>query len=402
MKKNLLFSAAVYALTAGNALAESTPVPSPPVKLELGGYMTWYGSYANQKRSALVDAYGVNTPVPVGEYNAFDVMGNAEIYFSGKAELDNGMTIGVMVQLEAGTDPSTSSKTIDETYLTLDTKIGRFIAGNVKNTAYQMAVRAPDVSTIGLQDSDYDRLIVVPYGFSAYNSTYPLFDDISTKVSYITPTIAGFTAGISLMPGNGTSGQDNNNLLFPSTSSKLARSFKQGFTAVGLYETQIGGFNLSSSLTYASYKPNPTSVENIGGTEVFVRGTSKTIKEYAGGLNFGAGNWTIGGSYRYVDAPKSSLIALDKDMTGYAWDAGVSYSFGPFETSLNYLHSRKNTMTFDGKDEYNLYQFAGNYRLGAGVDTFINIGYVEYEAADKTRGKSNEGLAVSTGMHLSF
>ncbi len=402
MKKILLSAAALSVLTAGAAQAED-PVPASPVKLELGGFMTWYGSYANQKRATLVDATGAGTLVPINEYNAFDIMGNAEIYFSGKAELDNGMTVGVMVQLEAGTDPATSSKSIDETYLTLDTKAGRFIVGNVKSTAAQMSVLAPTVSTIGQQDSDWSRMITVPYGFSAYSSAYSLVDDISTKISYITPTFNGFTAGFSVMPGNDSKGQDDNNLLFPISGKAIHRDFKQAFSAVGLYEGEIGGFDISSSISYSSYKPNPLSLGSINGTDVIIREPVKTIKEYAGGLNIGMGNWVVGGSYRYVDAAKTSVAVMQDDATGYMWDAGVSYSFGPFETSLNYLHSRKNNYAFDGKDEYNLYQIAGNYKLGAGVDTFINVAYVEYESADKNvRGKSNEGLAVATGMNLSF
>ena len=170
-----------------------------------------------------------------------------------------------------------------------------------------------------------------------------------------------------------------------------------------MYEGEIGGFDISSSVSYSSYKPNPLSLGSINGTDVIIREPVKTIKEYAGGLNIGMGNWVVGGSYRYVDAAKTSVAVMQDDATGYMWDAGVSYSFGPFETSLNYLHSRKNNYAFDGKDEYNLYQIAGNYKLGAGVDTFINVAYVEYESADKNvRGKSNEGLAVATGMNLSF
>ncbi len=400
MKKIPLSAVTLCLLTANTAAAEVS-LSAPPVRLEVGGYMTWYGAYANQKRDTLV-ASEAGIPVPVGKYNVFDVIGNAEIYFSGKAELNNGIVIGAMVQLEAGTEPSTSSKTIDESYMTVDSKIGRIIVGNVKNVAQQMSVTAPDFSTVGLQDSDYDHLIIAPAGFEFYDATFPLFDDISTKISYITPTVAGFTAGFSFMPGNSTKGQDNNNLLFATEKVPLNRKFKDGFVALGLYEKNFGAFNIASSVSFASYKPYASFVENVGGTETFVREKAKSIREYAGGLNIGAGNWTVGGSYRYTDASKSSVDVLNDDLTGYAWDAGISYSFGPVETGINYLRAAKNNIAFNGDDVYSLYQFAGNYQLGAGVDTFINIGYVEYESADKTRGKSNEGLAVSTGMSLSF
>ena len=50
-----------------------------------------------------------------------------------------------------------------------------------------------------------------------------------------------------------------------------------------------------------------------------LREKTKSVKEYAGGLNIGSGNWNFGGSYRYVDAPKSSVAVLDNDLNGYAW-----------------------------------------------------------------------------------
>lgn len=400
MKKTVLSAALASVMAASTALAE-TQVPPAPIQLGLGGYVTWYGAYVNQKRDTLV-ASELGTPFPIGKYNNFDVIGNAEIYFSGKARLNNGIVVGAMVQLEAGTDPSTASKTIDESYMTVDSSLGRIIIGNVKNVAYQMSVTAPDFSTIGLQDSDYNQLIIPPDGFTMHSATYPLFDDISTKISYITPTFAGFTAGVSFLPGNSTKGQDNNNLLFPTDSVPLNRKFKDGLVAVGLYEQNFGAFNIASSVSFTTYKPFVATFEDNGGNISLLREKTKSVKEYAAGLNIGSGNWNFGGSYRYVDAPKSSVAVLDNDLNGYAWDAGISYSFGPVETSLNYFHSSKSNYAFDGDDEYNLYQLAGNYQLGAGVGTFVNVGYVEYESADKSRGKSNEGLAVSTGFNLSF
>lgn len=401
MKKTLLPLAAFLALsgaapTASAQEARKQPAePSSPIQLELGGYMNWYGTYANQKRSTLVNFAGTDMLVPIGKYNSFDVMGSAEIYFSGSTVLDNGMKIGAMVQLRAGTDPDTDTNAVDQTYVTVDSGIGRIIVGNVKNVAYQMAVTSPNVSTIGVQETDFDRMVIMPAGFNHYDATYATFDDVSTKVSYITPTFAGFTAAVSLLPGNNTKGQDSNNLLFPISGNSKERTFRNGFVGVGLYQGDFGRFNLDASLSYASYKPNFTFADPL--TNTFFQPGSKRIQEYAGGINVGMGNWTVGGSYRYVDAP------LDmREFEGHVWDAGVSYVFGPVETSVNYLQSRVNNVRQQGKDEFSMYQVAGKYKLGAGVDTFVNVAYVEYDSADRARGRSNEGVAVATGMSLTF
>lgn len=398
MKKTLLPLAAFLALSGAASAQEARKQPaepSLPIQLELGGYMNWYGTYANQKRSTLVNFAGTNMLVPIGKYNSFDVMGSAEIYFSGSTTLNNGIKVGAMVQLRAGTDPDTDTNAVDQTYLTVDSAIGRIIVGNVKNVAYQMAVTSPDVSTVGVQETDFTRMIITPADFNFYDATYARFDDVSTKVSYITPTLAGFTAAVSVMPGNNKKGQDSNNLLFPISGNSKERTFRNGFVGVGLYQGDFGRFNLDASLSYASYKPNFIFADPV--TNTFFRPDSKRIQEYAGGINIGMGNWTAGGSYRYVDAPRDM-----REFEGYVWDAGVSYMFGPVETSVNYMQSRVNNISQQGRDEFNMYQIAGKYRLGAGVDTFVNIAYVEYDSADRARGWSNEGVAVATGMSLAF
>lgn len=411
MKKTIITTAAALALsfTATTASAQSSssgnrpsappPPASDPVELKVGGFMTWYATYADQRKSTtlgLIDNAGVATPYRIGRYNTFDIMGNAEIYFSGTTTLDNGLKIGAMVQLEAGTDADTWSKVIDESYMTVDSVIGRVIVGNVKNVSNQMAITAPDVSTIGLQETDFTRMVAVPNGFNfLWDATYATWDDTSTKLSYITPTFAGFTAGVSLMPGNRMLGTDADNLLISETYG--IRDFKNGIVSVALYEADMGAVKLATSLSYGTYKPLRVA---LGPFEYGQVGSSN-IQDYAAGLNIGIGNFTIGGSYRYVDTKRE-----DRNLGGYVWDAGVSFTAGPVETSVNFIQARNNNTTANVtrvlKDEFNLFQVAGKYKMGAGIDTFINIGYVEYQSATHLNTNSNRGVAVATGMNLSF
>lgn len=72
-----LSTAFPFAAAAQTATVEAF---DQPVELQLGGYMTWYGTYTNQKRTTLKQT-GPASATPIGEYNNFDLMGNAEIYF---------------------------------------------------------------------------------------------------------------------------------------------------------------------------------------------------------------------------------------------------------------------------------------------------------------------------------
>lgn len=397
MKKILLSTTVLLAFAAATPAAAQTKAQAAettdqPIELKLGGFMTWYGTYANQQRTTLVTNRGV--PTAIGQYNNVDLIGNAEIYFSGSATLSNDMKIGVMVQLEAGTDSDTSDHVVDETYMTLDTKAGRFIAGNVKNVSNQMAVVAPDASTLGLQETDFRRVIMAPAGFSYNKASYAVLDDISTKISYITPMMNGFTLGVSLMPGNKVKGKDADNLLIPNDGVKL---FKNGFDAVALYQYDFGSFNVAASGSYTIYKPNMRANGNTA--------QEKNINEYGGGLNINAGNLTVGGSYHYVNMSRDVAEFMNpfaNIANGSSWDFGVTYAAGPYEFGLSYFQSRADSLTDDGKDNFTLYEASVKYKIISGVEAFIDMGYLDFNSASSNRGLSNKGFATAVGMNLYF
>ena len=398
MKKHLLYAALISATTVLSfpAFAQTKATVETfdqPIELQLGGYMTWYGTYGNQRQTTLTAPAAAG--LTVDKYNNFDLMGDAEIYFSGKTKLQNDIEIGAMIQLKAGTDSSTSDHVIDETYMTVDSKIGRVIAGNTKNVSKQMSVLAPSASSIGVQETDFRRIIVVPAGFAYNKATYALLDDVSTKLSYVTPTFADLTFGISLMPGNKTKGKDSNDLLVPNDGIKL---FKYGIDAAALYEHDFDGFNIEAGATYTVYKPNLHA--NGDPAE------ETNIKEYGGGLNIGIGNWTIGGSYHYTDMSMETAAFMNpfaKVARGAAWDAGVKFTAGPFETSATVLQSRADSLAVEGKkDIYTQYQLSGRYTIVKGINAFMDLAYMNFRSASEDRSLSNKGPAVAIGMNLYF
>lgn len=396
MKKYLLSAVFLTASFPFTAAAQTATVEAfdQPVELQLGGYMTWYGTYTNQKRTTLKQT-GPASEMPIGEYNNFDLMGDAEIYFSGSTTLRNDVKISVMIQLEAGTDSDTSDQTIDETYMMVDSKIGRIIAGNVKNVSNQMSVTSPNVSTLGVQETDFRRVLIAPAGFSYNKATYAVLDDISTKLSYITPTVSGFTAGISLMPGNKKKGKDADNLLIPSGGIKL---FKYGTDAAALFRHDFGSFDLEASTSYTVYKPNLRANGEWA--------KEKNINEYGAGLNIGFGNWSVGGSYHYTNISRETAEFLNPYANvakGNSWDAGVKFSAGPFAASANVFQSRADSLTVDGKkDIFSMYQLSAQYKILAGIDLFADLAYLDFKSASDERGLSNKGPAAAIGMNLNF
>ncbi len=408
MKKLLIASSfliSTFALTPPSQAQQTATVEvfDQPIELQLGGYMTWYTTYANQKKTTAILESDRVTLRPIGSYNNVDVMGDAEIYFSGSTTLRNGVKIGAMIQLEAGTDSDTSNHTIDETYMTVDSGIGRVIVGNVKNVSNQMSVTSPTVSTLGLQETDFRRLLVGPGNFAYNKATYALLDDISTKLSYITPTFSGFTFGISLMPGNKKKGKDSDDLLIPNDGIKL---FRYGVDTTALFQHDFGKFNIEASASYTMYKPNlrANAPENPGMNLAFAE--EKNINEYGAGLNIGFGNWSVGGSYHYTNLSEITGLFLNPYANvakGSSWDFGVEYTAGPFGVSANVFQSRAESLLVnDKKDIYSVYLVSGQYKILAGVDAFIDIAYLDFDSASRNPAASNKGPAVAIGMNLNF
>lgn len=385
------------------ALALFRPAESfaaPAVELRLGGYMMFYGAFAGQKKTTAVPAQITYPPLAartktVGDYNKADLMGDAEIWFSGEHAFDGERKIAAMVQLKGGTDSGTSTHVIDQTYMTFDSEIGRIVAGNVKNASNMMAVRSPTVSPIGFQETDFTRMIAVPALFAYNKATYATLDDISTKLVYITPEIGGFSLGVALMPGNKVKGRDADNLLIPTDGMKI---FKRGADATALYTRKFGKVRTDVSASLSVYKPN-FAANGIADAE-------KNVNEYGAGAVFAVENWSFGGSYHFINSPKSVAQAAAAVQTmgahGASWETGVKYEKGKFAASANFMRSRADSFTADGKDVYTQCQISARYAFADGVDGFIDAARLRFDAAGSDPARSNKGTAVALGVNLTF
>lgn len=349
-----------------------------PVELSLGGYMRWYGTYAN-----FFDVENMPN-LKHGRYNVFDVMGDGEIYFQGETTLDGDLKLGVMAQLKVGTEPD---KVFDEVYLTIESNIGRFQIGNVKNTAYQMSVESPTVSFMGVQESSYNRFGIFGALGKSAEATYATWDDISTKLNYISPSVNGLSIGLSLMPSNNSAGEDN-------TIFSNNRVFQYGMSATALYQQRFGNEDewlLSASASYAHYKPRDS-----------FSGTHRPIRDISFGVNVGYGNITVGGSVKRELSPFNTSVIGENfsNAQGYVYDAGVSYDNGLYGISMNYIGAKtRDTALNSENNTSDLVVAAAKYRIGAGVNLFMDVSYAQI---DKASGEKAKGIASAAGFDVVF
>ncbi|OJX68143.1 porin [Magnetospirillum sp. 64-120] len=390
MKKILVASTALVAagmITAGSASA------SEKIKLNLGGYSKWWVVGAWQD-----DAYEAGLGAGSSSPNSVDVKGENEVWFGGSTTLDNGLQVGIDMQLRAGgtTDSSnstasgnTNSDTIDESYVWISGGFGKVIVGTENNGTYLLHVTAPDAAgnwnEAGVITGN--QAIAKPTAVSALpggNTTAILTDGDSEKVTYVAPSFYGLTLGATYVPNTN---EDNQNVWGNGNSTTNAAAEIYGVGA--LYANTFGGVGVKVSAGWVTYD---------------VSAATDRSQEVAFGTQLSYAGFTLGGSYRDV-----SQNAANADVTassGYGWDVGLQYATGPYAVSLAYFNSKVAGGNTAGEDEITAYQLSGKYNMGAGVDVLASVGHIEYDDEANTNGTSttteNEGWTVMTGLSLSF
>ncbi|CAA7621868.1 porin [Magnetospirillum sp. UT-4] len=382
MKKVLIASTALVAaglMTAGPAAA------SEKIKLNLGGFSKWWVVGAWQD--------GVYEAGTGTEYSNVDIKGDNEIYFSGSTKLDNGIEVGIQVEMEAG--GGDTGDQIDESYVWIGTGFGKFIVGSENNGIYLLHNTAPDAAgnwneggvMTGGNAIAKPTNVTLPGLANAGLTTAPVTSNDTEKLTYVAPTFYGLTVGGSYVP-NATSEDDR----APTAAVDM-------FGVAALYANTFGGVGVKVDAGFAwadTSKSTETNYEWVAGAQL----------SYAG--------FTLGGSYRQViENQKGTSATLTNannataSLDGYVWDIGLMYATGPYAISLAYITSEVDgAIATSDSDEVTAYQLSGKYNLGAGVDVLASIGHVEYvdEVAVTATGDAdhNEGWTVMTGLSLAF
>lgn len=351
MKKILIATSALVAVAvAGQAQA------SEKIKLSVGGYMEQWAGIASQD-----DGHD--------NINAFQ--SDTEVYFSGSTTLDNGIEVGAMIQLEG----ETSGDQIDEQYLYVNGSFGQFRMGEGDGAAASMGMTAPAVGPVGVNDGDLSNWVQIP---AMPDTVWDAGDD--PKVTYYTPIMGGFRAGVSYTDSSDAKNDGPGNDTGQNTTGGMP------VVSVGLeYNGDFDGFSLGLSAVG----------EHQGDGEW-----------YSFGTNVGFGNFTVGGSYG-VKADdygiKGGATKLADDTTGF--DIGVAYKMDAASISLSYANG--DIVTNDAGaastgSEIDTVDLGLAYALGAGVDWKTSIFWFNND--DKAAGGAgdNDGFGAVTGIKLSF
>lgn len=428
MKKQLM---ATTALVAGGLIA-GVAQAAEPIKLTLGGYVTTGLTVRSQDNvataagaddrnyttAATTNAAGATVNVPTTtDLGTTDQFWEAEVWFVGETTLDNGIKVGVNIQLEA----YTSNDQIDEHYIYVQGGFGRLVVGAENSAPYIMHYSAP--SPTGGQfgaDSPNFTPFRAPSSHRGGNTvrTFMQLTSDANKITYYTPRFApGFQFGISYTPDDDSSGGAQG---VTAAGCRGGCAFDAGngisdddqanhhhFVEAGAnFVRSINGIDLAFDIGFGT---GFVEKQNRNAT---VTGLDRLLKQRysaSAGFNIGYAGFTFG-----VGALWDNL-GLQGPNNRYDIAAGVTYGAGPWLVGVNVGYA----IVQDGErliaaggtgvpryvrlsNDTTLYgEVGGQYTLGPGIRVFSTVNFVRYEGND-TATEESSGVAWSTGFRLSF
>jgi predicted porin len=400
-------STALAAVALAPAVCAQTGAAAGPIRLGLGGYFSFYGVGGWQN-----DGPGH----PGANRHNFDFKREGEIFFTGQTKLDNGLVIGVDVQLEA----ESCSDQIDESYIWFQGDWGRVTLGSENSAAYLLLLGTPTV------DANFDgvdptyRLFnrgatagdprIGGFGNRSDLDVWtPVTSGDSEKITYLAPRIAGFRLGLSFTPDNSEEG---------STGGQV-QAKGGSFAGMPFSNTDTQWSNLIAfGLNYAD-KFGPVDVGFGVGYEIGFREgeelqTVETVTSrytdrnaYAGEVNIGYGGFKFGGSY-FVDDNGLDCTIVDGVCSGSgkqrSWGLGLTYSLGPLTVGTSYLTSVRNRDPVGRAERLERYVVGGRYAVGPGIDLRGSVQYYDSKTAlsELDTVNDNHGTFVVLGTVLTF
>ena len=297
MKKILLGSTAIVAAAAAFAAPASA---AENIKLGLGGYY--------QSAFVLIDE-------DVADTRTDSIKQEGEIYFLGETTLDNGVTDGVNVQLEAYTTASASGPgdQIDEHFVYFEGGFGRVQLGAADSAAYLMHYSAPTaIAGHGVDSPNFFHASQPGTNVLASNYTFLNTTGDANKLTYFTPRFSGFQLGLSYTPSlaGGTGGSSNSYGNLPNNNGGVDPadpSRQEKIVEIGAnYVNSFGGVDVAIAVGY------------LTGQQEADRAGSDDQEAFTVGAQLGYAGFTFGGGYQ-----KNNMgLQLDEDME--QWNVGLT------------------------------------------------------------------------------
>ena len=348
MKKLLLGSTA---LVVGGVMA-APAMAADPIKMGIGGYYTFYALAGN------VDStYAYNGSFTTYKGLAFTQEG--EIHFTGQTKLDNGTSVGLLVELEAW-NPTTiiGNAVIDEAFIFSFGDWGRAELGSRDAASYRMYYGTPSAligwGAIQHNHNWANQAVLLnnkAYGRTMATTITPTWQD-ANRINYFTPRFQGLQIGVGYAPklntpmlqfnatGIGTGPGAINGLCGVSAPQNINNcptadyAWQDAFDIGANYLNKFGDFTVAlyGAFAYASFVPGFSPF--APSANLATGANLAPWKQWVVGAQFGFAGFTVGGAAGWDNNGYGAnyFTGIDNDTRFYT--AGIMYETGPWQMSF--------------------------------------------------------------------
>jgi len=341
------------------------------LSLKLGGFAEFWVGYADNEK-------GTGRTGDVR--NNFDVKHDMELFFRAEEKLDSGITVGALIELEAGVGNALGSgppdavdldTEFDESFGWVKTSFGQINAGNNDNaTGYVGGVRT--VGPVGIFKSDTGDWL--PGTYALNNTDVDLGFGDSQNITYFTPRVAGAQLIVSYTPDSSDFREGD----FDESESAGGHHLWSGAVR---FNRKVGGVGVGLAAGYSH-------AENTEGN------VNDTLEGYnaAANISFGPARFTA--AYAFED--------LSGSREDSHWGASIIYTLNKMHTiSFGYGDGeslRSATRTVDSE----WYTLGWTVNMGKGASFAASVFKADTEDGLATQSGDNDGWGVVGGMRLAF
>lgn len=347
------------------------PVAHADMEVVMGGYVsTQAGFYDNDQANA------ANR----------DFRSKSEIRINAKATADNGLEYGARVDLLTSTDLTQNAR---RTGVFASGNYGRVEFGDLDGASNNLAVLAPTVG-VGQINGSYVNFIptvsrpagsVVDTGGGMIRS---VDSDQSTKVTYYTPRISGFQAGVSYAPE--ADNMDNGEQVQFATNAGNQKDFFE--LGLNYRNTYSSGIRVTAGATY-----DMSDAKTGSGRE--------DVSAWGLGLRVGYKGFEFGGGYvDNGDSNNNAGVAADNETS---YNIGGRYTQGPWGVAVSYINEDYGTNGGRGVDTsggtYDAFIVGGAYKITQGLSAGADLSFFE---RNKDTGTDDNGYVLVLETKASF
>lgn len=434
--KKLLITSALVAGFASSAFAHAGPT------VTLGGSLDTQLGVRSQKSGYDTDAPNVTPATTQNKFHKFAIANDTKLHVKADGKAGNGLKYGGMIEITTDTsndkyNHNTFNSNGKKTSAYVESMFGRLEAGSTTGVVDAMSVSGASVAraTGGIAgDARYwwnpyifkdnagtatanDRLVSTNF---IVNPTLPSNYDAggeanSAKVNYMTPTYAGFKAGVTYMPDIEQHGSasmshvvlknaNTNNNPFSSTADSTL-GFKNVWSGGLHYAGKMSNVGLKASLLGETGDAKNTT---LAGTNPV--GTRHDLRAWTLGGSMNVMGFTLAASYGdwgKSGVAKAATTAGKKK--SHFWTVGGSYEYGAMGASVTYMESKRggtaSVATVTKAKEHRNVSLGMDYKLAPGFMPYAEVSFFKLDEKNSTasgHNRKNDGSVFLAGTKLSF